>query len=103
MVGKLSPNIKLRLVDLLVAVIDKDAQAVVDILVELKALVLPADPLPVKRSIQFFLDSVGNRPDREQTVAAIGDDLYATSYDQPFRLPAESIFLLRALSTVEGE
>lgn len=43
-----------------------------------------------------------SRPTREQTVAAIGEDLYATAYDKPFRLPAQSIFLLRALSTLEG-
>lgn len=43
-----------------------------------------------------------SRPTRDQTIAAIGDDLYATAYDKPFRLPAQSIFLLRALSTLEG-
>lgn len=102
MVGALNPKIKERLVDILIGVIEKDAEVVMNTLVDLGALVLPADPVPVRRSIQYFLDSVGSRPNREQTVAAIGDDLYATAYDKPFRLPAESIFLLRALSTLEG-
>ena len=35
-------------------------------------------------------------------MAAIGEDLYATAYDRPFRLPAQSVFLLRALATLEG-
>lgn len=102
MMGELNPRIKERLIDILAGVLDRDAQLVMDALVDLDALVLPADPSPVRRSIQFFLDSIGNRPSREQTVAAIGDDLYATAYDKPFRLPAASIFLLRAFSTLEG-
>ncbi|KAI0565982.1 UbiB [Gracilaria domingensis] len=102
MMGELNPRIKERLIDILRGVIDKDAQVVMDALVDLDALVLPSDPSPVRRSIQFFLDSIGSRPNREQTVAAIGDDLYATAYDKPFRLPAASIFLLRAFSTLEA-
>lgn len=102
MMGSLSPRIKEQLVDILLGVIEKDAELVMNTLVDLGALVLPADPQPVRRAIQFFLDSVGSRPDRDQTVTAIGDDLYATAQDKPFRLPAASIFLLRALSTTEG-
>lgn len=102
MMGELNPNIKQRLIDILAGVLDKDADVVMNALVDLDALVLPADPSPVRRSIQFFLDSIGSRPSRDQTVAAIGDDLYATAYDRPFRLPAASIFLLRAFSTLEA-
>eukprot|EP00178_Gracilaria_changii_P004386 TRINITY_DN1695_c0_g1_i1.p1 TRINITY_DN1695_c0_g1~~TRINITY_DN1695_c0_g1_i1.p1 ORF type:complete len:731 (-),score=103.35 TRINITY_DN1695_c0_g1_i1:639-2831(-) len=102
MMGELNPRVKERLIDILRGVIDKDAQVVMEALVDLDALVLPPDPTPVRRAIQFFLDSVGSRPNREQTVAAIGDDLYATAYDRPFRLPAASIFLLRAFSTLEA-
>lgn len=102
MMGELNPRVKERLIDILSGVLERDAALVMDALVDLGALVLPADPTPVRRAIQFFLDSIGNRPSREQTVAAIGDDLYATAYDKPFRLPAASIFLLRAFSTLEG-
>lgn len=102
MMGELNPRVKERLIDILRGVIDKNAQVVMESLVDLGALVLPPDATPVRRAIQFFLDSVGSRPNREQTVAAIGDDLYATAYDKPFRLPAASIFLLRAFSTLEA-
>lgn len=102
MMVALSPDIKKRLVDILAGVVDRDADVVMNALVQLDALVLPADPLPVRRSIQFFLNALGSRPSRDQTVAAIGEDLYVTAYDRPFRLPAQSIFLLRALSTLEG-
>lgn len=102
MTATLNPLIKEQLVTILLAVIEKDATIVMNTLVDLGALVLPPDPEPVRRAIQFFLDQVGKRPNRDQTVAAIGDDLYATAQDKPFRLPAASIFLLRALSTTEG-
>ena len=102
MMGELNPRIKDRLIDILKGVLDKDADLVMQALVDLDALVLPPDPAPVRRAIQFFLDSVGSRPNRDQTVSAIGDDLYATAYDKPFRLPAASIFLIRAFSTLEG-
>lgn len=102
MMSEINPRIKDRLIDILAGVLDKDGDVVMNALVDLDALVLPADPTPVRRSIQFFLDSIGKRPSREQTVAAIGDDLYATAYDKPFRLPAASIFLLRAFGTLEA-
>lgn len=102
MMGELNPAIKERLIDILAGVLDRDAEIVMSALVDLDALVLPPDPAPVRRAIQYFLDQLGSRPNREQTVNAIGDDLYATAYDRPFRLPAASIFLLRAFSILEG-
>lgn len=102
MTATLNPRIKEQLVTILLGVVEKDASVVMNTLVDLGALVLPPDPEPVRRAIQYFLDQIGKRTNREQTVAAIGDDLYATAQDKPFRLPAASIFLLRALSTTEG-
>ncbi len=59
MVASLTPNIKDRLVDILSGVVEKDAEVVMNALVDLGALVLPPDPVPMRRSIQFFLDSIG--------------------------------------------
>lgn len=102
MVGVLPSGIREGLVDVLFGVVEKDAAAVMDGLIRVGALLPPADPLPITRSIQFFLDNLGARPEREQTVAAIGDDLYSVAQDQPFRIPATFTFVLRAFSTLEG-
>lgn len=102
MMGTLSSNIKERIVMLLAAVVDKDADTVMKLLIELGALVPPRDPTPVRRTIQFFLNSLGSRPVRSQTVQAIGEDLYSLAYDRPFRLPATFTFVLRAFTTLEG-
>ena len=101
MMGGLNLKIKDRLIDILAGVLDRDAEVVINALIDLDALVLPSDPTPVRRAIQFFLDRIGNRPSRDQTVSAIGDDLYATAYDKPFQLQAVAIFFLRAFSTLE--
>ncbi|KAK4537835.1 hypothetical protein CDCA_CDCA14G3860 [Cyanidium caldarium] len=102
MMGEIGTDVKRRLVEMLVAVVDRDAERVMEVLVELGALVPPSDPTPVRRAIQYFLDSLGSRPMRNQTVGAIGDDLYAIAYDQPFRFPATFTFVLRAFTTLEG-
>jgi len=102
MVGVLPANVRESLVDVLFGIVEKDAGAVMDALIAVGALLPPADPLPVRRSIQFFLDNLTARPERDQTVAAIGDDLYSVAYDQPFRIPATFTFVLRAFSTLEG-
>jgi aarF domain-containing kinase len=102
MMGELPGNIKDRIVQLLAAVVDKDAETVMKLMIELGALVPPRDPAPVRRTIQFFLNSLGSRPVRSQTVQAIGEDLYSIAYDRPFRLPATFTFVLRAFTTLEG-
>lgn len=102
MVGVLPSGIREGLVDVLFGVVEKDASAVMEGLIRVGALLPPADPLPITRSIQFFLDNLGARPERDQTVAAIGDDLYSVAQDQPFRIPATFTFVLRAFSTLEG-
>ncbi len=40
--------------------------------------------------------------ERQETIARIGEDLFAIAVDQPFRFPANFTFVLRAFSTLEG-
>ncbi|PKU69118.1 hypothetical protein MA16_Dca002388 [Dendrobium catenatum] len=59
--------------------------------------------LQVKRSIQFFLDNLlSQSPDKQQTLAKIGEDLFAIATDQPLRLPSTLTFVMKAFSTIEG-
>ncbi|XP_070007129.1 protein ACTIVITY OF BC1 COMPLEX KINASE 7, chloroplastic isoform X2 [Nicotiana tabacum] len=72
-------------------------------LIDLGALQPTGDMSAVRRSIQFFLDNLLNqRPDQQQTLSAIGEDLFAIATDQPFRFPSTFTFVLRAFSTLEG-
>lgn len=103
MMGEIKSFTQERLLELFYAVYEKDARKVMQSLIDLGALQPTGDMSPVRRSIQFFLDnSLNQKPDQQQTLAAIGEDLFAIATDQPFRFPATFTFVLRAFSTLEG-
>ncbi|MFS8777456.1 ABC1 kinase family protein [Synechococcus sp. W70.1] len=106
MMGRLRPGIKEKLADMLAAVVAKNADQVVALLVELGVLVPTADLAPVRRSVQYLLDHFLDKPFSskldEISVAALSEDLYELAYEQPFRFPATFTFVLRALTTLEG-
>jgi len=106
MMGRLRPGIKEKLAGMLAAVVAKNADQVVALLVELGVLVPTADLAPVRRSVQYLLDHFLDKPFSSKldkiSVAAISEDLYELAYEQPFRFPATFTFVLRALTTLEG-
>ena len=102
MMGQIPPVTRARLMDTFMGISQKNAGMVMDSLVELGALAEIDDMGPVRRSIQYILDNMMDKPFEEQSVAAISDDLYAVAYDQPFRFPATFTFVMRAFSTLEG-
>ncbi|RVW46261.1 Protein activity of BC1 complex kinase 7, chloroplastic [Vitis vinifera] len=72
-------------------------------LTDLEALQPTGDLSSVRRSVQFFLDNLlSQTPDQPQTLAAIGEDLFAIATDQPIRFPSTITFVLKAFSTLEG-
>ncbi|KAL3510061.1 hypothetical protein ACH5RR_029462 [Cinchona calisaya] len=103
MMGYIKSFTKERLLVLFYAVYEKDAKKVMLSLIDLGALQPTGDMSSVRRSVQFFLDNLLNqRPDQQQTLSAIGEDLFAIATDQPFRFPSTFTFVLRAFSTLEG-
>ncbi|XP_074574896.1 protein ACTIVITY OF BC1 COMPLEX KINASE 7, chloroplastic-like [Curcuma longa] len=103
MMGEIKSFTRKRLLDLFYSVYEKDANKVMKSLIDLEALQPIGDLSPVRRSIQFFLDNLlSQTPDQQQTLAAIGEDLFAIATDQPFRFPSTFTFVIRAFSTLEG-
>ncbi|KAF3443233.1 hypothetical protein FNV43_RR12915 [Rhamnella rubrinervis] len=103
MMGEIKSFTRERLLDLFYSVYEKDARKVMQSLIDLKALQPTGDMSSVKRSVQFFLDNLlSQTPDQQQTLAAIGEDLFAIAQDQPFRFPSTFTFVIRAFSTLEG-
>ncbi|CAH2056806.1 unnamed protein product, partial [Thlaspi arvense] len=103
MMGEIKSFTRQRLLDLFYAVYEKDAKKVMRSLIDLGALQPTGDLSSVRRSVQFFLDNLlSQTPDQQQTLAAIGEDLFAIAQDQPFRFPSTFTFVLRAFSTLEG-
>ncbi|XP_031274520.1 protein ACTIVITY OF BC1 COMPLEX KINASE 7, chloroplastic isoform X2 [Pistacia vera] len=103
MMGEIKSFTRERLLELFYAVYEKDAKKVIRSLIDLEALQPTGDLSSVRRSVQFFLDNLlSQSPDQQQTLAAIGEDLFAVAQDQPFRFPSTFTFVIRAFSTLEG-
>jgi len=102
MMGQVQPVTRQKLLQTFLGIAQKDAEQVVNSLVELGALAPVEDMGPVRRSIQYMLDHFMDQPFENQSVAQITDDLYEISYNQPFRFPATFTFVMRAFSTLEG-
>jgi len=102
MMGRIKANVREELMEALFGIAQKDADRIVSSLLKLGALSPMDDMAPVRRSIQFMLDTFMDKPFENQSVAEISDDLYEIAYDQPFRFPATFTFVMRAFSTLEG-
>ncbi|XP_044493430.1 protein ACTIVITY OF BC1 COMPLEX KINASE 7, chloroplastic isoform X1 [Mangifera indica] len=103
MMGEIKSFTRGRLLELFYAVYEKDAKKVIQSLIDLEALQPTGDMSSVRRSVQFFLDnSLSQTPDQQQTLAVIGEDLFAIAQDQPFRFPSTFTFVMRSFSTLEG-
>jgi predicted unusual protein kinase regulating ubiquinone biosynthesis (AarF/ABC1/UbiB family) len=105
MMGKIPLGIKESLMLTFRGIMKQDANLVVQSMVELGALAKGSDLAPVRRSVQYMLETYFNQSlgtHTEISMAAISDDLYELTYDQPFRFPATFTFVLRALSSLEA-
>jgi predicted unusual protein kinase regulating ubiquinone biosynthesis (AarF/ABC1/UbiB family) len=60
------------------------------------------DPGPVRRLVRLMLTEALTPPFSANVLNKLSGDLYSLVYGQPFRLPPELIFVMRALSTFEG-
>lgn len=102
MMGSIQTITREKMMGLFFGVAQKDAQQVINALVDLGALTTTGDMGAVRRSIQYMLDNFMDKPFEEQSLNAISEDLYEMAYDQPFRFPATFTFVMRAFSTLEG-
>ncbi|KAI3462019.1 hypothetical protein Pfo_018682 [Paulownia fortunei] len=129
MMGSISPNIREGLLEVFYGVYEKDAEKVLQAMVQMGVLVPTGDLTAVRRTAQFFLNSFEERlaeqrreremataelgfkkplskeekiEKKKQRLAAIGEDLLAIAADQPFRFPATFTFVVRAFSVLDG-
>jgi predicted unusual protein kinase regulating ubiquinone biosynthesis (AarF/ABC1/UbiB family) len=103
MMGTINPNIKERLLDLFYGIAQKDVDAVLENLT-LLGIITPtsSDTIGIRRALSYFVENIGRQAEEQETVAAIGEDLFSIAIDSPFRFPATFTFVLRAFATLEG-
>jgi predicted unusual protein kinase regulating ubiquinone biosynthesis (AarF/ABC1/UbiB family) len=102
MMGQLSERLRSRLGRMVRAAATRDASALVEELQQAGVLAPGIDPGPVRRLVRLMLNEALTPPFSADMLERLSGDLYDLVYGQPFRLPAELIFVLRALSTFEG-
>ena len=103
MMGAIQSNIRERLLDLFYAIAKKDVDAVLQNL-QLLGIITPtsSDIIGIRRALAYFVDNIGRQAEEQETVSAIGEDLFSIALDSPFRFPATFTFVLRAFGTLEG-
>lgn len=103
MMGSIVNATRERLLDLFYAIAKKDVDVLLLNLSEL-GIIAPTsgDTISIRRALAYFVDNIGRQAEQQETVAAIGEDLFAIALDSPFRFPATFTFVLRAFATLEG-
>ncbi|KXZ50166.1 hypothetical protein GPECTOR_17g802 [Gonium pectorale] len=102
MMGEIVPDVRTRLLDVFYGVYRKDTDQVLRALVALQVIKPTGDSLSLRRAINYFIANLSKQAERQETIQAIGEDLFSIAVDQPFRFPATFTFVLRAFSTLEG-
>jgi predicted unusual protein kinase regulating ubiquinone biosynthesis (AarF/ABC1/UbiB family) len=84
------------------AAVSRDAVSLVEELQQAGVLARGIDQGPVRRLVRLMLQEALTPPFSADLISRLSGDLYDLVYGQPFRLPADLIFVMRALSTFEG-
>lgn len=102
MMGQLSGRLRARLGRMVQAAASRDAAALVEELQAAGVIAAGVDLGPVRRLVRVMLTEALTPPFSANVISKLSGDLYSLVYGQPFRLPPELIFVMRALSTFEG-
>jgi predicted unusual protein kinase regulating ubiquinone biosynthesis (AarF/ABC1/UbiB family) len=102
MMGQISERLRSRIGRMVRAAAVRDAAALVGELQQAGVIDPHIDPGPVRRLVRLMLNEALTPPFSANVLERLSGDLYDLVYGQPFRLPPELIFVMRALSTFEG-
>lgn len=102
MMGLLTDSLRRRLGAMVRAAAKRDASALVEEMQAAGVIASDVDLGPVRRLVRLMLKDALTPPFSPNVIETLSGDLYDLVYGQPFRLPAELIFVMRALSTFEG-
>ncbi len=84
------------------AVMRKDTDGVVDSLTQMGFLDASADMVAVRRLVSFVLDQFRDKPIDLKAFKQMGSELYLLFEQQPFRLPAQMMFAVKSVTTLDG-
>lgn len=96
------PVAKDQMINTFFAVIRKDTEEVVTTLTYMGLLEPVDDMTPVKRLVGFLLERFTERPVDIRELEEIRAEIRIMFEQQPFRLPPQMTFILKAISTLDG-
>jgi predicted unusual protein kinase regulating ubiquinone biosynthesis (AarF/ABC1/UbiB family) len=102
MMGQISERLRSRIGRMVRAAATRDAAGLVEEMQQAGVIATAIDPGPVRRLVRLMLNEALTPPFSANVLSKLSGDLYDLVYGQPFRLPTELIFVMRALSTFEG-
>ncbi len=102
MMGLISEGLRSRIGSMVRAAAVRDASSLVQELQAAGLVATGVDVGPVRRLVRLMLQEALTPPFDANVIQKLSGDMYDLMYGQPFRLPAELIFVMRALSTFEG-
>ncbi len=84
------------------AVLRKDTDQVIHTLVSMGLITPTKDMTAIRRVMDFTLEKFTEKPLELQEFSQVQTEVYALFEQQPFRLPANMTFILKALTTLDG-
>ena len=84
------------------AVLRRDTDEVINTLTYMGLIEPVADMMALRRLIAFILDKFTEKPIELQAFEQMRSEIYLMFEQQPFRLPAQMTFVLKALTTLDG-
>ena len=102
-VGRLDAALRGQLLDLVVAVGQRDEARVADIVLRVGQRIGPTDRRRLQDDIADFVDDYAGLPLKSVRVSALSADFFEILRRNHIRFPTDLIVLLRALVTLEGQ
>ena len=84
------------------AVLRRDTDEVINTLTYMGLIEPVADMTALRRLVAFILDKFTEKPIELQAFEQMRSEIYLMFEQQPFRLPAQMTFVLKALTTLDG-
>lgn len=91
-----------QMIKTFMAVLKKDTDAVLETFIYMGLIEPISDLRPVRRIIQFLLDEFRDKPVDIKAFDRISDEVYLMFQKQPFRLPSQMTFIIKAITTLDG-
>jgi len=102
MVGRLTPEMRKKTVDMMIAAIRQDHMALADALYDIGTPTKKIDMRAYRAEVAFLADKYLNKPLKEIELSALISDLVQGATKYGLEIPADFLLVGKALMTIEG-